>query len=85
MTLQEALNAGRAVRRVGSTGNFTTLNGPFSLEDVLADYELVPEQPLTFTQTQLAAAWDASIPASGSVSAAAQSAMFRRLIQNLGY
>lgn len=82
MTLQEALNSGRGFRKVGTADPYG-IPATFGAADVLADYELSPEREIVVTETMLARAWDAAVPASGSVAIAAESAMFKRLVRNL--
>ncbi len=83
MTLQEALASGRKFRKVGSTSGYS-MPATFVAADISANYEVEPEVGKTLTKSALAAAWDASVPASGSVGKHNESSMFTRLVTRLG-
>lgn len=82
MTLTEALTSGRRFRKVETNDDFI-IPDTVMVADLGSQYELEPELGFQVTEAGLAAAWNASVPASGSVALANESAMFRRFIAAL--
>lgn len=87
MRLVEALASGRKFRKVGSTGTYTfDATSSFTGADVVSgEFELAPDIAKSLTLAQITQAWNSSIPASGSVAVAAESAMFTRIKTALGF
>jgi hypothetical protein len=91
MNIQEAAAFVRQGKRVklGAEGDYfggsDFVAGSFTLDALASDdWQVEAEVPVSITKSSLAAAWDASRPASNSVGLASESPMFARLVNQLG-
>jgi len=91
MTLQEAINSGKAFARAedADMGDYVTANeylaNGISLEDYNAtDYELEPDDSIPeVTIETLSRAWDAAKGSSRAIAIASNSEMFKRFTEQL--
>lgn len=85
MTLQELIASGKKGRLVGSSSAFRNYRGvsSFTLAEVQGTYEVEASPRISITLEELAAAWDAARPTSGSVATAALSPMYARMAEQL--
>lgn len=88
MTLQEALATGKNIRRISVGGEFLSYEDyveslGIEREDVLATDWEVGNETEEFTETDIAAAWNAARGSSLAIKSAGQSDFYRRFVANL--